>query len=219
MLKSTVERLDELVRLPRNPKLHDLQKINVSYEEFGFLQRVIINDTTGRLIAGHGRIDTLQRRKAAGPIKDKKYVPDNIEVADDGMWLVPADHVDVPEAREEAAALALNRLGEGDYDEAMLASVLSDLAAQGKIDGRDGLAGTGFDADDLDALLAFTSMTGLEATPDVDTQWKPPIPSWRIIVQGDDEKQIREIADLIGIEYDPKRVRYNYEETALGKDE
>jgi ParB-like chromosome segregation protein Spo0J len=34
---------------------------------FGFLERIIVNDVTGRLIAGHGRIDTLEQLKRAGP--------------------------------------------------------------------------------------------------------------------------------------------------------
>jgi len=156
MMQATFERLDTLVRLPRNPKLHDLQDINDAYDEFGFIQRIIINDVTGRLIAGAGRVDTLQRRKVAG-----KEAPANIKVDQDGMWLVPADRVSVPESKEEAASLALNRIGENEgYDDRLLASILSDLAADGQREGVDGLAGTGFDGDDLDALLLKLQSSG-----------------------------------------------------------
>lgn len=144
-MTASMDRLDELVRLPRNPKLHDLGEIHQAYDEFGFLERVVINDVTGRMIAGHGRVDALQQRKASGA-----EPPGNVGVAGDDMWLVPADHVDVPEEKEEAAALALNKIGElGGWDEVVLASVLADITAQGGVS----LAGTGFDEDDLDGIL------------------------------------------------------------------
>lgn len=150
-MKATRERLDELVRMPRNPKAHDLGALHQSYGRFGFLDRVVINEVTGHLLAGHGRVDALQQRKVRG------YEPPvNISEAKDGMWLVPADWVSVPEELEEAALLALNRVGEGEWDEPDLVEVLSDLAAT------EGLEGTGFDADDLDDMLARLSALSLE---------------------------------------------------------
>lgn len=140
-MEPSLEPLSKIVRLPRNPRIHDLGSLHQSFERFGFLQRIVVNDRTGRLIAGQGRIDALQQRKAKGLSR-----PKNIREAD-GEWMVPTDHVDVPPDEEEAAALALNRLGDGEYDEGLLTDVLADVAA------RSGLGGTGFDADDLDALL------------------------------------------------------------------
>jgi len=77
--------------------------------------------------------------------------PENIELDKTGMWLVPTDHVSVAPEMEEAAALALNKIGEGEWDEAVLADVLADIATEGD------LSGTGFDEDDLDALIAELS--------------------------------------------------------------
>jgi hypothetical protein len=57
----------------------------------------------------------------------------------------------VPQGEEEAAALALNRLVEvGGWDDERLRNTLSDLAAQGE----QMLAGTGFDLQDLDKMIA-----------------------------------------------------------------
>ena len=75
--------LSRLARAPRNPKSHDLDVINDSIKRFGFVNRVVINEKTGRIVAGHGRIDTLQRAKTAG-----KQPPDRI-FERDGDWFVP----------------------------------------------------------------------------------------------------------------------------------
>lgn len=137
--------LDDVVRLPRNAKEHDLGEIDGAVRRFGFLERVVINETTGHLIAGHGRIDDLQSQKAAGRSR-----PKNVEVRGDGMWLVPADWVDVAESEEEAAAIALNRLVErGGWNEKQLAETLADLAVQSE----EMLSGVGYDLDDVDEML------------------------------------------------------------------
>lgn len=144
-LTPAMEPLSKLNRMPRNPKAHDLGDIHTSYNRFGFAQRIVINDETGRIVAGHGRVDTLQQRKAMGLKR-----PENIGIDEEtGEWLVPADHISIPEHEEEALAVALNRIGEGLWNRELQAQVLSDLAASGP----DGLYGTGFDTDDLDQLL------------------------------------------------------------------
>lgn len=167
MLKATLEPLSTLRRLPRNPKAHDLGELHQSIARWGYLERIIVNDTTGHMIAGHGRIDALQQRKASG-----KPAPANIE-EQNGEWLVPTDHVTIAESEEEAAAVALNRLTEsGGWDEPLLAAVLSDLAAG------PGLDGVGFDKDDLDALLKDLAPLDKES---------------KDVVSGDDGKQRKQI--------------------------
>lgn len=138
--------LDEARRLPRNPKRHDVGAIASSVARFGVLEIPVINRRTGRLLAGHGRIDALQAMKAQG-----RRAPRGIRVGPAGRWLVFVRWVDLPEREEEAAALALNRTHDlgGGYDDQVLVQILADLAAGG--DGA--LAGTGYDADDVDALL------------------------------------------------------------------
>jgi len=59
-------RLDELVRMPRNPRLHDLGELHEAYRKFGFLQRVVINDATGRMLAGMGESTPCSSGKREG---------------------------------------------------------------------------------------------------------------------------------------------------------
>lgn len=133
--------LEKAVRLQRNSKLHDLGALHTSMKR-GFLDTPTVNARTGRLIGGHGRIDVLQQKKATG-----EPPPQGIR-SENGSWLVPVWTVDVPEEEEEAVAIGLNRTTElGGWDETMLAEVLSDLAAQGNLEG------TGYDEEDLDRLI------------------------------------------------------------------
>lgn len=136
--------LSQLVRAPRNPKEHDLGAIAASVKRFGYVAAIVLDEGTGRLVAGHGRLDALQAMKAQG-----QPAPDRVRVQD-GEWLVPVQRgvtfADPDEA--EAYLVADNRTVElGGWDEGILTELLSDLAAQKRLEG------TGFDEDDLDALL------------------------------------------------------------------
>ena len=52
--------LDELEQWPRNPKQHNLSGIEKSLKRFGFNSPLVIDERTGRLVAGHGRLKTLR---------------------------------------------------------------------------------------------------------------------------------------------------------------
>jgi DNA modification methylase len=139
-------RLDRIQRYPANPKAHDLGAIHTSIHEFGFLERIVINRVTDHLLSGHGRIDDLWSDMRAQMIP-----PTNIVMDTDGMWMVPSDFVEVPEAKEGAAVIALNRTVElGGWDDQALVTLLQEIAAQDEAL----LAATGYDGDDLDALIA-----------------------------------------------------------------
>jgi len=75
--------LSKLVRAGRNPKSHDLGALASSFERFGHVAPMVLNEITGRLVAGHGRLDALQAMKAQG-----RKPPERIRVQD-GEWLVP----------------------------------------------------------------------------------------------------------------------------------
>jgi site-specific DNA-methyltransferase (adenine-specific)/site-specific DNA-methyltransferase (cytosine-N4-specific) len=144
MIRADHIKLTEAVGLKRNPKDHNIGDINTSVKRFGFLERVLINETTGHILSGHGRVETLRKMKVQG-----SPPPVNIKI-DNNEWFVPCDYVQLAESEEEAAAIALNRLVEtGGWDEVMLTGILSDLAA----DGPENLDGIGFDTDDLDRML------------------------------------------------------------------
>lgn len=105
-MRADVMPLKKIQRLPRNPKAHDLGEIHGAIDEFGFLERIIINEVTGHMLAGHGRTETLEQKKLAGDDP-----PEGITVKGKD-WIVPIDWVSVPDNKEEGAAVALNRLVE-----------------------------------------------------------------------------------------------------------
>ena len=146
------EPLSKFVSLPRNPKAHNLGDIHQSLNRFGFVGVVIVNDITNHVLAGHGRIEALRQKKASGA-----KVPDGIRVQPDD-WYVPTERVNIPEKEEEALAIALNRIGENEWDNAKTAQILADLAAEERLDG------TGFDGDDVDYLLKLTTPKEPEKT-------------------------------------------------------
>ena len=138
--------LSALQRWPRNPKAHDLGALHTSINRFGFVAPITMDERTGKLVAGHGRLDALQQMKASG-----QEPPARIE-ARGGEWYVPVVRgVEfASDSALEAYLVADNRLTElGGWEDEALAALLSDLAAEDE----ELLAATGYDADDLDALL------------------------------------------------------------------
>jgi len=137
--------LSSIRRLPRNAKDHDIGSIISSYEQFGVLDPLAVNDITGHDFDGNGRADALQAMKAGG-----KSVPLGVLVKGN-EWHVPVVRgIALSKRDEERAALALNRTNElGGYDDRVLAETLADLAAQE----RALLEGTGYDTSDLDEIL------------------------------------------------------------------
>lgn len=139
-----VEYLDfeEVIRWPRNPKDHDLHEIRKSFYRFGFVKPVLLDEGTGKLVAGHGRLDTLQVLKNRGI-----EPPRGVQVVED-KWLIPVlrgvEFDDPSEA--EAFLLADNRLSEvGGWKQDILESMLNEMV---DVDGL--LEGTGFNI--VDAL-------------------------------------------------------------------
>lgn len=138
--------LDELKRHPRNPKAHDLGAIHTSVNRFGYVNPVLIDERTGWLVAGHGRLDTLAQMKAEG-----KAPPARIQVKG-GEWYVPVIRgVSFnSDAEVEAYLVADNRLTElGGWNEPELAALLQSLADEDV----NLLEATGYDGEDLQALL------------------------------------------------------------------
>ena len=153
-------RLDELQAFAGNAKSHDLGSIHLSVAQWGFLERIVVNEGTGHILSGHGRTDVLRQMRAAG-----QAPPEGITV-EDGDWLVPVDYVSVPENQEGAVTIALNRTVElGGWDDVKLAELLQEIAVS---DG-DAFIATGFDGDDLDRLIN----DALELTSAGDSLSKP----------------------------------------------
>ena len=134
-------RLSELVRWPRNPKEHAHDVIEKSISRFGFVNPVIIDETSKRLVAGHGRVDTLLQMKNTG-----KAPPEGVHVHG-GDWEVPVVRGQSFKDEKEAEAylLADNQTSIlGGWDEKLLQSILREHVPN--------LDGLGFKPADIDAL-------------------------------------------------------------------
>jgi DNA modification methylase len=138
--------LTAILKAPRNPKTHRIDKLDESIGRFGFVQPLTLNEATGRLVAGHGRLETLAKMKADG-----KAAPDRITVAPDGEWLVPVTRgvSFASDAEAEAFLIADNRISEiGGWDDKMLSEMLKDLSTVA-----DGFVGLGYMPEDLTTML------------------------------------------------------------------
>lgn len=138
--------LDELRSATRNPKQHtpDLAE---SIDRFGFNDAVIIDERTGQLVAGHGRLGDTVRRRDAG-----SEPPDGVLVGDDGRWLLPVQRgwTSRDDLHAEAFLVAHNRLTEqGGWDDGALVAILEDISQQDATL----LDAVGYDAADIDRLL------------------------------------------------------------------
>lgn len=114
--------LNQFVRALRNPKQHSVENIQASMRRFGFVEPGVMNEATGRLVAGHGRAEALDAMKAAG-----EKPPARIRV-EGGEWLVPVIRgvSFANDADAEAYLLASNRLVEvGGWNHAYPVDTLS----------------------------------------------------------------------------------------------
>ncbi|GAA4626955.1 hypothetical protein GCM10023196_037280 [Actinoallomurus vinaceus] len=131
--------LDGLKQHPENPNEGDVGAISESIEENDFYGAVIMQKSTGYVLAGNHRF-----RAAAAA----------------GLAELPAIVVDVTDEQARKILVADNRIGKlASWNEPELAGLLSDILAESG-----DLAGTGYDNDDLDDLLRRTGMLGQQAS-------------------------------------------------------
>ena len=108
----------------------EYEKLKRSIEQFGYVEPVIWNKTTGRVVGGHQRLKVL---------------------IDMGISEVECVVVEMPEDKEKALNIALNKIS-GDWDKDKLALLIADLQ------GADfDVSLTGFDPAELDDLLDIGS--------------------------------------------------------------
>tara|TARA_R100000329_G_scaffold139840_1_gene121860 strand:+ start:1622 stop:2290 length:669 start_codon:yes stop_codon:yes gene_type:complete len=153
MISIKYENLDDIIQADTNPKDHDLGVLYQSMKRFGFTNPIIINESTGKLLAGHGRLQTLKMMRDNG-----EKAPDRIEVElDTGdetieYWHVPVLYGVSIENLAEAQAylIADNRLTElGGWKPMDLMENLSEILEEtGNLDG------TGYDLDDVETILS-----------------------------------------------------------------
>jgi len=170
-------RLEEITEADVNVKDHDIGAIHESMNRFGFTSPLLMNEATQKLVAGHGRVETLKQKKQFNEPR-----PNNIDVAKDGEWLVPVIRGVYFKDEDEAQAylLADNRLVElGGWNTDALLEELKKLSETAE-----GLAGTGFDDADLASLSQDLDKLNEEGT---DSLLPVGAPKYEIVF--DDESQ------------------------------
>lgn len=168
--------LSKIRRARRNPKEHDLGAIHTSIEQHGFTAPLLMDERTGNLVAGHGRLEALEQRRRSG-----KPAPLRIQVKGD-EWLVPVIRGlrFANDAEAEAYLLADNHIVElGGWNETELAAVLQDLGNAGVLER------TSYDGEDLDRLLKDLDIKGeMKAANEIPEVPKKPIAKrgevWRL---------------------------------------
>lgn len=124
------EQISTLQPWSRNPNEGDVGAISESVNRNGWYGTIVAQKSSRRILAGHHRVIAAQQL---------------------GQDEVPVYWVDVDDATAERIVLADNRTSRlGRDDPAQLLDMLRDIAAEPLV----GLAGTGWDGDDLDELLA-----------------------------------------------------------------
>ena len=126
----------------------EYEKLKRSIEQFGYVEPVIWNKTTGRVVGGHQRLKVLM---------------------DMGLTEVDCVVVEMDEAKEKALNIALNKIS-GDWDKDKLALLIADLQ------GADfDVSLTGFEPAEIDDLFKDSLKDGVkEDNFDVNAELQKP---------------------------------------------
>ena len=146
--------VDQLVPADYNPRKDlkpgdpEYEKLKRSLSEFGYVEPVIWNQTTGHVVGGHQRLKVL---------------------IDNGTTEVECVVVEMSEEKEKALNVALNKIS-GEWDKEKLSLLISDLQLA-DFD----VSLTGFDAPEVDALFKDAQRNGVQNDDfDVDAALKEP---------------------------------------------
>jgi hypothetical protein len=179
-------RLDQLHPAPRNPRVHDLPKLQAAITRHGFTVPILVCERRQEIAAGHGRWKALLAMLAAG-----EPTPAGILIDEDASWLVPVLRGWESRDDDEFEQYLVNdtQLARaGGWDNVLLASILDDLTTNSP----DLFEELAMDHDDLDAMLRFVDPELLgEQDPD-----KPGRPDPVGTHPGDDERPERDPGEL-----------------------
>lgn len=147
-------KIQELIPADYNPRKDlkpgdsEYEKLKRSIEEFGYVDPVIWNKTTGKVVGGHQRLKVL---------------------LDMGLTEVECVVIEMDEDKEKALNVALNKIS-GDWDKDKLSLLIADLQ------GADfDVSLTGFEPAELDALFKDTLQDGIKEDEfDVDAELQKP---------------------------------------------
>ena len=138
--------LDEIRGADSNPKTHHAD-LGSSIDRFGFADAPIMDERTGRLVAGHGRVEQLQAMRKGG-----EKPPEGID-EEGGHWFVPVQRGWSSRSDAEASAflVAHNRIGEaGGWDDKALGELLASLADTPDVE----VSGLGIEDKELQQLIS-----------------------------------------------------------------
>jgi DNA modification methylase len=144
----------------RNPKRHEIETVFASMERFGYVAPMILNEGTGRLVAGHGRLSSLRKAKKQG-----KNPPSRIQVVN-GEWLVPVIRgVSFADDREAEAYLLADNQSTilGGWNDEELKTIIESLGAEGVV-------GTGFE--DLFAIEQDDPTPLIDNAAELQKKWE-----------------------------------------------
>lgn len=126
----------------------EYEKLKRSIEQFGYVDPVIWNKRTGRVVGGHQRLKVLK---------------------DCGVTDLECVVVELSEEKEKALNVALNKIS-GDWDKEKLTLLITDLQGT-DLD----VSLTGFDAEELDDLFRDKTKGGVKEDDfDVDDELTKP---------------------------------------------
>lgn len=135
------KKVEELLPADYNPRKDlkpgdvEYEKLKRSLEQFGYVEPIIWNKKTGKVVGGHQRLKVL---------------------IDIGIKEVDCVVIDMDEEKEKALNIALNKIS-GDWDDEKLALVIADLQ------GSDfDVSLTGFDEIEIEDLFKATIQEGIE---------------------------------------------------------
>lgn len=168
--------LDEIKAAKKNPRDHDLGMLAEGILTRGLGELPLLDERTGRLVAGHGRLETLRALR-----KDGNAPPDGVQLANDGEWLVPVIRGWASSSDADAAAYLVGSNQApvaGGWHEDELNALLVEIAKQGEHH----LQGTGFDGDDVDRMLKEITRT---AASDAAENEPDPEPTKIYVKEGD----------------------------------
>lgn len=117
--------IDTIKEADINPKDHNIPGVRASIDRFGYVSPLVMDDRTGRLVAGHGRLASLLARQDSG-----ETPPEGIQVNEHGQWLIPVVRgwASRSDADAKAYLIADNRHTElGGWDHAELHQLLTEL--------------------------------------------------------------------------------------------
>lgn len=152
-MKFVKKKIANLIPADYNPRKDlkpgdpDYEKLKHSMKEFGYVDPIIWNQQTGRVVGGHQRLKILQ---------------------DEGLKEAECVVVNLDEEKEKALNIALNKIS-GDWDKDKLALLMTDLQAS-DLD----ISLTGFDEDEISDLLATEDDTH-DDDFDIDSELDKPI--------------------------------------------